>query len=76
LISVYDELSAKIELGGARGPRDGARRDLGLVVFAERDALRDLWKAAEASARSPGAAVSEELRAAVERLRPLFGERA
>jgi hypothetical protein len=81
LISIYDELSGKIGQDARRGARDGARRDLGLLLFAEREALRDLWKAAELCAglldAEPGddAGASGGLRAAVEKLRPLFGER-
>ncbi|MGA2548302.1 MAG: hypothetical protein ABSF43_17285 [Rectinemataceae bacterium] len=82
MISIYDELSGKIGQSRARGARDGARRDLGLLLFAEREALRDLWKAAERRAipleaeSTGGSEASVELRAAVEKLRPLFGERA
>jgi hypothetical protein len=74
--SVYDELSAKAIESSLRGARDGAKRDLGIVLYAERDALRELWKAADASAPPPGATDRSRLRAAVESLRPLFGERA
>jgi hypothetical protein len=47
MISLYDELSAKVDNGSDRARRDGARRDLGLLLFAEREAIRDLWKEAE-----------------------------
>jgi hypothetical protein len=73
--SVYDELSAKIARSGERGPRDGARRDLGLILFAERDKINELWKAAELCSRLVEGADAAELRAAVDELRPLFGER-
>jgi len=74
VISVFDDLSGKIERAASRGARDGARRDLGLVLFAEREAMRDLWIAAERLAAGGGE--DGGLREAVERLRPLFGERA
>jgi hypothetical protein len=79
MLCLYEELSEKIARAADRGARDGARRDLGLVLFADRDALYDLWKAADRLA--PRAAAGgdsgggDELRAAAERLRPLFGER-
>jgi hypothetical protein len=76
LISIYDELSTKIGLGARRGARDGARRDLGLLLFAQRNLLSDLWKAAERCTGLLEAEASGDLREAVERLRPLFGERA
>jgi hypothetical protein len=75
MISIFDELSDKIGQNGGRGSRDGARRDLGLLLFAERDSIRELWKAAERCASILGAEASLDLRAAVESLRPLFGER-
>lgn len=74
MVSVYDELSAKMGPDTQRGARDGARRDLGLMLFSQREGLRGLWLAAEACAREPGAPAA--LGEAVERLRPLFGERA
>jgi hypothetical protein len=36
MVSVYDELSGKIGKDARRGARDGARRDLGLLLFGER----------------------------------------
>jgi hypothetical protein len=76
MISIYDELSEKIEQNSSRGARDGARRDLGLLLFAEREALDDLWKAADRCAHLLDSAATDDLRIAVEKLRPLFGERA
>ena len=76
LISIYDELSTKIGLDARRSARDGARRDLGLLLFAQRNLLSDLWKAAERCTGLLDAEASGDLREAVERLRPLFGERA
>jgi len=73
--SIYEELSAKIERSTERGPRDGARRDLGLLLFADREAIDALWKAAQRCAGLIDGEACVELRAAVEKLRPLFGER-
>jgi hypothetical protein len=81
MISIYDELSGKLGPNANRNARDGARRDLGLLLFAEREAMRDLWKAAARRAilleaeSTGGSEASVELRAAIEKLRPLFGER-
>ena len=75
MVSIYEELSGKIEMNASRGSRDGARRDLGILLFSQREDLRELWRAAERSAGGEAAA-SGEVRAAVEKLRPLFGERA
>ena len=74
--SLYEELSEKLagEPAGAR--RSSARADIGLLLFSRRDALRDLWMAAEQHQRAPDAASSQELREAVEKLRSLFGERS
>ncbi|HUW39810.1 MAG TPA: hypothetical protein VMV90_02285 [Rectinemataceae bacterium] len=76
MTSVYDELSARILRAERQSSRDGARRDLGLLLFAEREALRDLWIAAERCAVLAGSESAGELGRAVEKLRPLFGERA
>ena len=71
MISLYEELSAKVGECAPRARRDGARRDLGLLLFAEREAIYALWKEAELlSSESPAG-----LRACVEKLKPLFGER-
>jgi hypothetical protein len=75
VISVYDGLSGKIARNESRASRDGARRDLGLLLFAQREELRGLWLAAELCAARLGSEAPAELRAAVEKLRPLFGER-
>lgn len=80
--SIVDELLRK--LGKDPGFREarGPRQDLGLLLFAERERINALWKAAatfleeggEAEVRSEAPARAE-LRAALEALRPLFGER-
>jgi hypothetical protein len=77
--SLYDELTEKLK----RDPRltrpSVARFDLGLLLFNAGDALRELWVAADgeiAAARQEGRPPSARLEAAVEKLRPIFGERA
>jgi hypothetical protein len=76
--SLYDDLAEKL----ARDPRltrkGGPRYDIGLLLFDAKDDLRELWAAADdevGGARSADRHPSERLEAAVERLRPLFGER-
>ncbi|MFO7635337.1 MAG: hypothetical protein R6W76_22525 [Caldilinea sp.] len=76
--SLYDELAEKLK----RDPRltrpSVARFDLSLLLFNAGDALRELWAAAEleiAAARYEGRPSSARLEAAVEKLRPIFGER-
>jgi hypothetical protein len=76
MVSVFDELSAKARQNENRSARDGARRDLGLLLFSERDAIADLWKAAERCVVLLDAAAAGDLRQAMEKLRPLFGPRA
>jgi len=73
--SVFDELIDKIEKDPRLTKRGGARADLGLLLFADREAIGALWRAADGCARLGDEASRGELRAAVERLRPLFGER-
>lgn len=73
--SLYDELAEKL----ARDPRitkhSGARADLGLLMFNARDDVRELWVAAEAVVSAAPRGSLGELAQAVDRLRPLFGER-
>jgi len=76
--SLYDELAAKMERDPSLIKRSGPRQDIGLLLFAERDKIDQLWKAAERRVRledSGGPGELAELKEAVERLRPLFGER-
>jgi hypothetical protein len=79
LISLYDELSEKIQRDPRMSARNSARQNLGVMLFAWRDDIAALWKAAAASLeenRCEGVqSPSDELRLAVEKLRPLFGER-
>jgi hypothetical protein len=75
VISLYDELLEKIRADPSLTRRGGPRVDLGMMLLAEREALGELWKAAARCAASDDAAALAQLRAAVDRLRPLFGER-
>jgi len=77
--SLYDDLSEKLKKDPRLTKRGGARYDLGLLLFNARDSLRELWEAADievTEAKSEGCHPSEFLEAAVEKLRPLFGDRS
>ena len=73
--SLYDELSEKLKRESGTARRAGARADIGILLFSHRDALHDLWIAAEKECAVHGATSAQQLHTAVERLRPLFGER-
>jgi hypothetical protein len=76
--SLYDDLSEKLRKDPRLAKRGGARYDLGLLLFNAGDALRELWAAADAEvseAKGQGRSPSGSLGSAVERLRPIFGER-
>ena len=73
--SLFDELSAKLAEDPRLSRRGGPRADLGLLMFNARDAVRDLWDAADRAVRSGDARALEDLRTAAEALRPIFGER-
>jgi hypothetical protein len=73
--SLYEELSKKLNAQSIGARRSTVRADIGLLLFSNRDALRDLWKAAERHKRIHDAASLEDLHNAVENLRALFGER-
>ena len=77
--SLYDDLSEKLKKDPRLTKRGGARWDISLLLFNARDSLRELWDAADievTEARSKGHHPSELLEAAVEKLRPIFGERS
>jgi hypothetical protein len=73
--SLYDELSEKLEKDPRLTKRGGPRYDLGLLLFDYRDPMRALWRAADRYGLSRDPRALDDLRDAVERLRPLFGER-
>jgi hypothetical protein len=79
MISLYDELSGRLATDPSLTKRGGPRYDLGLLLFDFRDPMRGLWHAAAdeiAAAAGAGRAAAPALAAAVEKLRPLFGERS
>jgi hypothetical protein len=71
--SLYDELSDKLKKDPRLTKNLIPRTDIGLLLFNFRDDFRDLWLAADRSLGSRGAEAGDDLRAAVEKLRPLFG---
>ena len=74
--SLYDDLAEKLAGDPRLTRRGGARYDLGLLLFDFREPLHELWEAADRSAASSGTEALERLQGAVEKLRPLFGERS
>jgi len=78
MTSLYDELTEKLRQDPRLTKRGGARFDLSLLLFNAREPLHELWIAAElevANARNEGRRPSAALEAAVDKLRPIFGER-
>jgi len=76
--SLYEDLSEKLKKDPRLTKRGGARYDISLLLFNARDSLRKLWEAADievTGAKSGGHHPSERLEAAIEKLRPIFGER-
>lgn len=71
--SLFDELTEKLKKDPRLTKKGGPRVDLSLLLFNARDDLRALWLAAEAARREGRG--SPELDGALERLRPIFGER-
>lgn len=77
--SLYQELTEKLKKDPRLTKRGGPRVDLSLLLFNAREAVHELWGAAEREvtrAKSEGRSPSEALAAAVEQLRPLFGPRS
>ena len=73
--SLFDDLSERLRKDPRLTKRGGARYDLGLLLFNARDSLHELWEAAERYIRSRDTEDLGDLHDAVEKLRPLFGER-
>jgi len=74
--SLYDELSEKLKKDIRLANRGGPKADIGLLLLSNRDALRDLWIAAERYDRLQDTEAFVTLHDSVEKLRPLFGERS
>lgn len=73
--SLYDDLSEKLRQDPRLTKRGGARFDMSLLLFNSREDLHELWLAADRCLRSRGHDDLGDLHSAVEKLRPIFGER-
>ena len=77
--SLYDELAEKIKKDPRLTKQSLSRFDMSLLLFNAGDDLRELWVAADseiAAARQEERPPTARLEAAVDKLRPIFGERA
>jgi hypothetical protein len=77
--SLYDDLSEKLKKDPRLMKRGGPRVDISLLLFNARDSIRELWDAADREIAEAGSEChhsSELLKAAVDKLRPIFGERS
>jgi len=76
MTSLYDELARRLAAspGGSRG--GGPRFDISVLLFNSREALLDLWSAAEQFIADGEEDSEIALRGAVEVLRPLYGDRS
>ena len=75
MTSLFDDLSEKLAKDPRLTKRGGPRVDLSLLLFNARDSVRDLWIAASRCADGQTDA-PDDLRDALEKLRPIFGERS
>jgi hypothetical protein len=73
MMSLFDELEARLAKDPRLTKRGGPRVDIGLLLFNARADIRQLWHAATAMAE--GREATSELATAVEALRPIFGVR-
>jgi hypothetical protein len=77
--SLFDELDEKVRREPSLRKQNMPRVDMSLLLFNARDDVRALWMAAHDAvdaARAEGRAPPDALVAAVDKLRPIFGERA
>jgi len=75
MISLYDELADRLHTDSTARGRNGPRADIGMLLFAQRDDIHDLWIAVDMFDRHSDPSARERLHTAMEKLRPLFGER-
>jgi len=73
---LYDDLSVKLKEDPRLTKRGGARYDLGMLLFDFRGPIRAQWDAADRFVRSRDPEALGDLQVAVDKLRPLFGERS
>ncbi len=76
--SLFDQLNDKVKREPRLTKRNMPRVDLSLLLFNARDDLRALWHAADLErerAAREGRTPDSALAAALDKLRPIFGER-
>jgi hypothetical protein len=74
--SLYDELAKKVNKDKRVTKRGVSTFDLTLLLFNARDSLNELWQTADHYLQSPHDEALANLQDAVEKLRPIFGERS
>ena len=74
--SLYDELARKLAANPGASRGGGPRFDISVLLFNSRDALNELWLAADRCVQTGDSEAAAALREAVEALRPLFGDPA
>lgn len=67
MTSLYENLAEKLKREGTGSRLGGARADISILLFNHREAIQELWLAADEGK-------SDRLAEAVDSLRPLFGE--
>lgn len=72
MTSLYESLAEKLSREGGRGRLGGARADISVQLLNYREAIQELWLAADEAEQEPTG--EGRLEEAVEALRPLFGE--
>jgi len=73
--SVYDDISRRLARDPRLTKRGGARFDMSLMLFNQRECIHELWMAAdEHLACGGGGDDKNRLREAVEKLRFVFGD--
>lgn len=75
MTSLYDGLARKLEAHPGSSRSGGPRFDISVLLFNHRDALNELWAAADRHVRDGDSESAAALGRAVEALRPIFGDR-
>jgi hypothetical protein len=76
--SLYDDLARKLGQDPRVSSKSVAKSDLTLLLFNARDSVNGLWEAADealGAERDSSVPATARLAAAVEALRPIFGDR-
>lgn len=72
--SLYEDLARKLAANPGPHRGGGPRFDISVLLFNSHQALNDLWLAADRHLQAGECPAAAELRAAVEALRPIFGD--